>query len=157
MRHPSLDELKLRSASPVKRRDCPMARASELIGDKWTMLILREALFRVGSFADMLADLEISRAVLAERLSRLVDEGLLEKVTYQDPGARPRQAYILTSFGRELAVPFLALAEWGQGITGKRSPLQIYDTATGKPLRITLVNPEGEEVERARLGVHTAE
>lgn len=152
-RHPSLSDLKLRDAAPVDQRDCPMARASELIGDKWTMLILREALFSVGSFADMLNDLDISRAVLADRLAQLVDKRLLEKVTYQDPGARPRQAYVLTSFGRQLIVPFLALADWGQGITGKASPLQMYNTSTGKPVRLALIDPNGQEVSVTNLGV----
>jgi DNA-binding HxlR family transcriptional regulator len=56
-----------------------MACASEMIGDKWTMLILREAFYIVGCFADMQSDLGISRAVLTEQLARLVEEGLLKK------------------------------------------------------------------------------
>ncbi|QKG72625.1 helix-turn-helix transcriptional regulator [Erythrobacter mangrovi] len=134
-----------------------MARASDLIGDRWIMLILREALYGVGCFADMQADLEISRSILTERLARLVDEGLLEKVTYQDPGTRPRQAYVLTSFGRKLIVPFLAIADWGQAITGEPSPLEMYDTATGSPLRLALVNEAGDEVEAANLGIRVGD
>lgn len=153
---PCLAELGLRTAPPVDRRDCPMARASDLIGDRWTMLILRDAFFRVGSFADMLADLDISRAVLSERLARLVTEGLLKKVTYQDPGSRPRQAYLLTEFGQRLVIPFLALAKWGEAITGAHSPIQMYDTRSGSPVRIVLLNGEDEEISVTHLGIRTS-
>jgi DNA-binding HxlR family transcriptional regulator len=150
---PSLEDLRLRKAPPVARGDCPMACASEIIGDRWTMLILREAFYGVGCFADMQADLDISRAVLTDRLARLVEEGLLQKVTYQDPGARPRQAYILTEFGKMLIIPFLALADWGQEITGEPSPLEMYDISTGETLRISMVNEAGDEVAPANLGI----
>ena len=155
--YPSLDDLRLRKAPPVARGDCPLACASELIGDRWTMLILREAFYNVGCFADMQADLGISRAILTERLIRLVEEGLLEKITYQDPGARPRKAYVLTELGRKLIIPFLALADWGQEVTGAPSPLEMYDTSTGGSLRIAMINETGEVVEPANLGIRLAD
>jgi hypothetical protein len=78
-------------------------------------------------------------------------------VTYRDPGARPRQAYILTELGRKLIIPFLALADWGQAITDKPSLLEMYDTSTGGALRIAMVNDAGEEVQAANLGIRLAE
>ena len=63
---------------------CPIARATDLIGDWWTPIVLREAFLGRTRFDEFQKSLGLSRAVLAQRLSRLVDEGLLEKVLYEE-------------------------------------------------------------------------
>jgi DNA-binding HxlR family transcriptional regulator len=90
---------------------CSIARALEVVGERWTLLILRDALLGVRRFDDFQADLGIARNVLADRLSRLVDAGVLEKRAYSE---RPlRHEYRLTDKGRDLWPVVHALARWG--------------------------------------------
>ena len=78
---------------------CSVARALEVLGDRWTLLVLRDAFSRVRRFEDFQRSLGVARNVLTDRLSRLVDEGILKRVPYQE---RPvRFEYRLTEKGRE--------------------------------------------------------
>ncbi len=122
-----------------------MALSAEIIGDRWTLLILREAFYGVQRYDDMREDLNAPRSMLTDRLARLVEHGLLEKAPYQEPGSRTRFAYRLTSAGRDLALVFLALTQWGEvHASGKEAPVMVVDRATGRPLRVELVNEDGE-------------
>jgi DNA-binding HxlR family transcriptional regulator len=90
---------------------CSIARTLERIGDRWTMLIIRDAFLGVRRFDDFQRDLGVARNVLADRLGRLVEAGILERVPYQQ---RPtRYDYRLTAMGRELGVPVISLMHWG--------------------------------------------
>lgn len=92
-------------------QDCNLARSLELIGERWTLLIVRNALLGVKRFDGFLSNLEIARNVLANRLGRLVENGIMEKVPYQD---RPvRHEYRLTPMGRDLTCTVIALMQWG--------------------------------------------
>ena len=95
-----------------------MARAADTLGDRWTLLILRQCFYGVGRFEDIQSGIGISRAVLSERMKRLVGEGLLEKRRYRNPGDRAREAYVLTERGRSLTPVFLAMREWGAAQAG---------------------------------------
>jgi DNA-binding HxlR family transcriptional regulator len=91
-------------------QDCALARALEVVGERWTLLVLRDCLFGVRRFSDLLAHLDISRAVLAARLADLVDAGLLER--HEDrPG---RHDYRVTRAGEELWPAVHALMSWGE-------------------------------------------
>jgi len=92
-------------------QDCALARALEVVGERWTLLILRDAFYGVRRFNDFHAHLDIPKAVLADRLSALVDEGVLERVP--DPEHGGRNLYQLTSSGRELWPAIHALMSWG--------------------------------------------
>lgn len=92
-------------------QDCALARALELVGERWTMLVLRDAFYGVRRYSDFAEHLGAPRAVLAERLQALVDAGVLEKVRYQD--APVRYEYVLTEAGQELWPAVNALAWWG--------------------------------------------
>jgi DNA-binding HxlR family transcriptional regulator len=92
-------------------QDCALARALEVVGERWTLLILRDAFYGVNRFNDFRAHLDIPKAVLAERLSNLVAEGLLERV--QDPAHGGRHLYELTASGRDLWPAIHALISWG--------------------------------------------
>jgi DNA-binding HxlR family transcriptional regulator len=92
-------------------QDCALARALEVVGERWTLLILRDAFFGVRRFNDFQAHLDIPKAVLADRLSSLVAEGLLERVP--DPAHRGRHLYELTPSGRDLWPAMHALISWG--------------------------------------------
>lgn len=103
--------------------NCSIARSLELLGEKWTFLIVREAWYGVGRFADFERALGCTRNLLAERLRMLVDAGVLATEPYQEPGARTRQRYVLTTKGRELLPVLIALREWGdRHLTGPEGP-----------------------------------
>jgi len=70
--------------SPVALRDCNLARSFELIGDRWTLLILRSALYGVRRFDDFQADLDVPRSVLSNRLAALVESGIMERREYRE-------------------------------------------------------------------------
>lgn len=91
------------SASP-----CPIGRASRVLGDRWAILVLREALLGVERFEGFMERLPISRAALTSRLTMLVDAGLLKR---QPPDAK-RATYHLTLAGRDLAPVYQSMAEW---------------------------------------------
>src|SRR5262245_27675371 len=79
---------------------CSIARSLEVLGERWTLLIVRDAILGLRRFDDFQASLGVARNVLADRLGRLVDAGILDRVPYQD---RPeRHEYRLTPMGREL-------------------------------------------------------
>ena len=69
-------------------QNCSIARALEVLGDRWTILVMREAFMRVRRFDDFQRNLGVARNVLTDRLGRLVDEGILTRVPYQDSPAR---------------------------------------------------------------------
>src|SRR4051812_40644656 len=90
---------------------CSIARALEVLGDRWTLLVIRDAFLGVRRFDDFQRDLGVARNVLTDRLGRLVDEGVLERVRYQE---RPeRFEYRLTEKGRDLWPVTMALLRWG--------------------------------------------
>lgn len=90
---------------------CSIARALEVLGERWTLLVLRESFRRVRRFEDFQRNLGVARNVLTDRLHRLVDEGILERVPYQE---RPvRSEYRLTEKGLGLWPVIMALLQWG--------------------------------------------
>lgn len=94
-------------------RNCSIARGLDILGDPWTLLVLREVFFGNGRFDAIKARLEVADSVLTKRLAGLVDAGLLEKQAY-DGGGRTRQEYVLTSRGED-ALPVLnAVTIWAE-------------------------------------------
>lgn len=92
-------------------QSCSVARALEVTGERWTLLIVRDALEGTTRFDDFLTSIEVSRNVLSVRLNSLVENGIMERVRYQE---RPeRFEYLLTPAGRALAPVILALMRWG--------------------------------------------
>ncbi len=88
-----------------------MARTLSVIGDRWTLLVLREAFWRVRRFEDLQARTGAPRPVLAERLRMLVDEGVFERRQYSE--RPPRFEYRLTEKGLDLYPVLLSLQRWG--------------------------------------------
>lgn len=91
-------------------QDCAIARSLEVIGERWTLLIIRDALFGVRRFSDFRVHLDIPKAVLSDRLSGLVEHRILER--RPDPEHAGRHLYELTSAGRELWPVLHALVVW---------------------------------------------
>ena len=92
------------------RSPCAVGRASRLLGDRWVLLILREAFLGVERFEDFVGRLDISRAALTSRLGWMVDAGVLERV----PPDAKRAAYRLTDAGRALGPTYAAMKAWGE-------------------------------------------
>jgi DNA-binding HxlR family transcriptional regulator len=90
---------------------CSVARALEVVGERWTLLIVRDVLLGLHRFEELQDELGIARNVLTTRLNGLVDAGILERRPYS--GHPQRREYHLTSMGRELALPIVALMRWG--------------------------------------------
>jgi DNA-binding HxlR family transcriptional regulator len=93
--------------------NCTVQRTLELIGEKWSLLVLRDAMNGVRRFEDFRRHMGLSEAVLADRLRKLVAAGIFEAVPYREPGARTRQEYVLTEKGWDLWPVLIALKQWG--------------------------------------------
>lgn len=133
--------------SPVKPRDCNLARSFELIGDRWTLLILRSAMYGVRRFDDFQAELDVPRSVLSARLAALVDAGIMEKRDYREEGQRARVEYPLTRMGSQLGLPFFAMTEWGDRWLSEGEPhFGLRSRANGQKLRVMLVDERGKPV-----------
>jgi DNA-binding HxlR family transcriptional regulator len=95
----------------LEEEQCSVARTIAVIGDRWTLLVLRDCFLRVRRFEDFQARLGVTRHVLADRLRKLVRHGVLRRVPYQ---ARPRRhEYILTQKGIDLFSIIMAIVHWG--------------------------------------------
>ena len=114
---------------------CSISRALEVVGERWTLLILRDAVLGLSSFEEFRESLGIATNVLTARLKLLCDEGLLSRVAEED---RPQRArYLLTDKGRGLAPVLFALMKWGD---------RHYPTPDGPP-RLTLHRDCGGNVD----------
>jgi DNA-binding HxlR family transcriptional regulator len=95
----------------LDEEQCSVARTVSVIGDRWTLLVLRDCFLRVRRFEDFQARLGVTRHVLADRLRKLVRHGVLRRVPYQ---TRPRRdEYILTQKGLDLHPIIMAIVHWG--------------------------------------------
>jgi DNA-binding HxlR family transcriptional regulator len=110
-----------RSAEPRQAPPCPIGRAADLLGDRWTLLILRNATVGMTRFDEFKSDLGIADNILSARLGRLVDAGVLARVPYRDNG-RTRHEYRLTESGTDVLPLLHALWRWGQRYTDSSEP-----------------------------------
>ncbi|MFI0509460.1 winged helix-turn-helix transcriptional regulator [Streptomyces sp. WSLK1-5] len=126
---------------------CSIGRALEMIGDRWSLLILREALNGATRYSEFRDRLPVASDVLTQRLGVLMEGGVLDKQPYREAGARSRMAYHLTPAGRELVVVFGALQQWGdQHCPHPDGPLVRRTSRTsGHPLRVAFVDTDGRE------------
>jgi DNA-binding HxlR family transcriptional regulator len=120
----------------LARGDCSVARAMEVVGERWTFLVLREAFSGVRRFEDMQRDLGIARNVLADRLGRLVGHGVLVRRPYQD---RPvRHEYHLTPMGLDLYPALVGLLQWGDRWLSEGPPLELVHRECGHATTLQL-------------------
>ena len=107
---------------------CSVAQCLEVIGEWWTMLIVRDAFMGIRRFDDFQARTGISRNVLTARLEHLVEHGILERQQYQD--RPPRHEYVLTDKGRDLWQVLTAMREWGdRWVAPDGAPVEIVHRA----------------------------
>jgi DNA-binding HxlR family transcriptional regulator len=124
---------------------CAIAKTLEIVGEPWTMLVLREAFWGVRRFSEFRAFLKIPKATLTLRLGKLVQHGILEKEIYREPGTRPREEYRLTARAVELVPALVALMQWGDQHLGIGN-MEVVDRRTGSPVKVALVDGKGAVV-----------
>lgn len=107
-------------------QECSLARALEVVGERWTLLVVRDAFFGVRRFGDFAAHLDIPRAVLTHRLASLVEEGVLAVA----PGAHGHDEYVLTAKGLDLWPVLRTLVTWGDGYYSAKGPRRVYSHAS---------------------------
>lgn len=132
---------------------CSIASALDIVGDRWTLLLIRDLSLGLSRYDAFRASTGIPDATLAARLRHLTAHGIAERVRYQEKP--PRDEYRLTARGRDLWKVGTALREWGDrwALTGSGAPMvETVDVETGKSLRLALVDPEtGMAVPTTRL------
>ena len=127
---------------------CGVAAAVDLVGDRWSLLIIREALYGVTRFDAMQANLSVPRTVLSGRLKKLCEHGVLQKRRYQEPGQRARHQYVLTPKGVDLALPMIALMQWGdEHCRVGQATAVLTARASGAKCRVGLITEDNEPVD----------
>jgi DNA-binding HxlR family transcriptional regulator len=137
---------------------CSVARSLSLLGERWTLLVIREALAGVTRFETFRENLGVGPDVLSERLSTLVEHGIMRREAYQEPGRRARDEYFLTDVGRELHVVVGALQQWGDDhLPRPEGPSVIRRSLeTAAPVRVAFVDVGGREVPHEQVAIiHT--
>lgn len=118
---------------------CSIAKAADVVGDPWTLLVLRDAIIGVTRFDDFSRRLGIPRATLSSRLDGLCATGLMERRRYQDHP--PRDEYVLTEQGRATRSIVVAFMRWGdQWRRDDPPPTRLVDAATGREIDPVLVD-----------------
>ena len=133
-------------AAEIAEQDCSIARPAALLGDRWTLVILRQSFLGVKRFEDFQSTLGISRSLLSERLGRLVDAGVLRREPYKDE-VRTRDRYRLTEMGLDLYPVLIALRDWGDRYLrdGPRASIR-HKGCGGEPTLELRCSECGEEI-----------
>lgn len=120
--------------------NCPVAATLGVVGEKWTLLVIREAFYGVRRFEDLLSAIGCARNLLGDRLRKLVDGGILTRAAYRDEGQRERFEYRLTERGLELAPVLLALMQWGDRWLGGKAgpPVVVHHRECDAPVHVEI-------------------
>jgi DNA-binding HxlR family transcriptional regulator len=123
---------------------CSIARTLELVGDRWTLLVVRDVALGEHRFDDLRRSLGVATNVLTDRLNRLVAAEILERVPYHDKPERFE--YELTEKGRELGLALLALMQWGDRHLSERPPRLARRRSDRSPVAVRIVAEDGAPV-----------
>ncbi|HEX4253416.1 MAG TPA: helix-turn-helix domain-containing protein [Pseudonocardia sp.] len=133
---------------------CSIERSLMALGERWTLLILREIFAGRHRFAEIRAALDIAPNLLSTRLKSLVEAGVLRTRSYQEPGSRHRESYHLTPAGKDLRLVLAALQQWGD----EHRPRSVGPSAlrrtrsTDKPVHVVFVDDDGTRVPPSDVG-----
>jgi DNA-binding HxlR family transcriptional regulator len=136
------------AVAKLQNSSCSVSRSLGVLGERWTLLIMREALEGSTRFAEFRDALGLAADVLSERLSTLVEYGVMVREPYREPGSRQRFSYHLTDAGRELHVVVGALQQWGDEHLpwpAGRS-IERRTARTDRPVHVAFVDDRGREV-----------
>jgi DNA-binding HxlR family transcriptional regulator len=127
---------------------CAVSRSLSILGERWTLLILRVALQGETRFEVIREELGLAPDVLSERLNTLVEWGVMTREAYQEPGQRVRYEYHLTEAGRELHIVIGGLQQWGDvHVPWPEGPSIVRQTHSGsRPVHVAFVDDQGHEV-----------
>jgi len=128
--------------------NCSIARTMEIVGDRWTVHVLREAFFGLRRFEDLHRAVGCARSLLSQRLASLVEDGLLERADYQTPGQRTRTEYRLSQKGREFLPVLIAILDWGDRWTADPAgpAVEILHAGCGERVHATLTCEAGHRL-----------
>jgi len=133
---------------------CTLAKSLDVVGTRSAFLILREAFYGTTRFDDFAARVGISQPVAAARLRELVEQGLLEREDYREPGQRTRQQYRLTDKGADLFPALAALMQWGdRWLDDRGGPLEFRHRGCGEKVSVELHCAGGHHVPNEELDV----
>jgi DNA-binding HxlR family transcriptional regulator len=120
--------------------NCSIKRALDVLGEKWTLLVLREAFYGVRRFDDFARALQCGRGVLSARLKTLTEAGVLRRVEYREGDQRPRAEYHLDEKGMDLFTTMLALSQWGERwMPPPEGPVaKVTERESGRPVKAVL-------------------
>jgi len=128
---------------------CSIAKTAQILGDRWSVLVVRNLFNGMRRFDELQKHLGIARDVLTKRLALLVDEGIVERRAYQPEGERARHEYVLTPAGRDLRTVMVALMDWGDthrpGQDGP--PMSLRHRDCGAEIHAHLTCAAGHEIE----------
>ncbi|MEW6642289.1 MAG: helix-turn-helix domain-containing protein [Pseudomonadota bacterium] len=133
-----------RSRNRIANKECSVARAMEVVGDRWSILLLREAYYGVKRFDEFEYYIGIASNILSARLKKFVDAGLMTRVPLPEHGGR--YEYVLTEKGRGFFPAYLALKKWGDDWLAEPAGPQVVfrDRASGRPIDYPeLLSPGG--------------
>ncbi|MGW6280155.1 winged helix-turn-helix transcriptional regulator [Kribbella sp. NPDC055071] len=135
--------------------NCPIGRTMEILGERWTVVVLREVFNGIRRFDDLRVRTDIPRQVLSNRLAKLVDHGILRRAPYREPGSRQRFEYRLTEKGLDLYPMLIAIRDWGDKylVGPEGSPLAIEHRDCGAPVHAELRCESGHAVNSPRDAV----
>lgn len=130
---------------------CAIIRSLGVLSDSWSFRIVREAFLGARTFAQFRDALSIASDVLSARLTALVDNGVLARVPYREPGQRTRDAYHLTPAGEDLKVVMVAMQQWGEAhVPGTAGPRVLpVAEATGRRVHAALLDADGTLIPNA--------
>ena len=135
---------------------CPIARTTDLIGDWWTPVVMREAFYGCRRFEQFQERLGVSRATLTERLNRMVEEGMLDRVPYQTNPVR--HEYRLTEKGRDFYSVLAAMFRWGDKwlFGDEGASIELIDRTTGEAVVPEVIDrTTGEPIDVRRIGLRS--
>jgi len=145
----------------AKLRDssCSVARSLSVLGERWTLLIVREALSGSTRFEEFRENLGVAPDVLSERLNTLVECNVLRREPYQEVGRRTQFAYFLTETGLELHVVIGALQQWGdQHLPRDEGPSVVRRSkSSAGPVRVAFVDTTGREIPEDDVSIIASE
>src|SRR5580693_10128511 len=133
---------------------CSMAKALEVVSTRSALLILREAFYGTTRFDEFAERVGISEPVTAARLRELVDEGLLEREDYREPGKRTRQQYRLTEKGADLFPVLVALMQWGdRWLDESGGPVELLHRDCGESVGVEVRCAAGHRVDTSEIDI----
>jgi len=135
-----------------KAERCTIAKALEVVSTRSALLIMREAFYGTTRFDDFVERVGLSEPATAARLRELVDEGLLQREDYREPGQRTRQQYRLTAKGADLFPVLVALMQWGdRWLDDRGGPVEFLHRGCGEKVGVSVRCAAGHQVDTGEI------